>query len=575
MGSINKFAFALATICSFSCHAAHFFYEADYVVVGVGTAGAVVAKELSDDKETSVIALCSGQNLNKDPLISQAKFTPITVGSLLLGAPLPFDPSMFPQPLQQEIANLIALLPPPVAPLYETGQSTPQVNADNRQITWGIALPEGGATSINAGVMCRGTNQVFRQWEIIAGPEWSVGRILKIYKEMEDYNGKSTNCRFRGNCGPLKVLQTPATTVAKKFTNAMIKATGFPFVLDYNDPETPIGVSSQTQVTRHGKHGSLRVSSGTTYLNGDVMKSDGRGVHDRKLHVLFNSSALRIIWSGNTAVGVEFVQDGIFKKVYARKGVVVSSGLRSSAFLMYSGIGPRPLLESLNIPVIFDNPNVGQGLVDQAPIRTIFTTNPRDLLNPNNIFDQIAWLPAPGGDPEVRLVRFAVISVVPGLALLTVDLCQQQSSGSVSINSSNPLASPVIDLGLLTNPNDLALFQSTFTTYFKDIAEMIHAMDPAYELVYPTFDIINNPALLTAFIQENVGSNQHFQCHCRMAPIENGGVVDSFGRVYGAFNLFVADNSINPIGMDGSPMATGYLAGTNISRLIKKAHGTK
>ena len=103
------------------------------------------------------------------------------------------------------------------------------------------------------------------------------------------------------------------------------------------------------------------------------MKKDGTGVHGRKLQVYFNSSALRTIWNGNTAVGVEYVQNGVTKQVYARKGVIVCAGLRSSPFLMYSGVGPAALLTSLGIPVIYNNPNVGQGLTDQPHVVTLYT----------------------------------------------------------------------------------------------------------------------------------------------------------------------------------------------------------
>lgn len=517
--------------------------EADYIVVGVGTAGAVVAKKLSDDRRASVIALHVGENLTEDPLIKFSADAAITVPYLLVGPPL-----------------------------YQNGETVPQPNADDRQLPWGIALPEGGASSINAGAYCRGTNEFSEKWEAIAGPNWSKDRLLALYKLLETYDGNSTNCAIRGCHGPLDVRQVEhPSQVSLKFTQATMEAARVPFVLDYNDPATPIGASSQLQYTQNGPGGELRVSSVNAFLNEKVVTSNGYGVDGRKLRILFNSTALKTIWDGNKAIGVEYLNDGEIKRVFAKKGVIVCAGLKSSFFLLHSGVGDRALLESFNIPVVFDNPNVGQHLVDQPGVRILFTSNPLDtplIGGDPGLFAGISWLPHPHHPhSKIRELRFATINPIPGLTLATFDLCQERSRGSVSINSADPLAPPVIDLGEFTHPEDLFLFEEGFRTYVKRINEHVHAIDPEYELIFPDPAILDDPVLLREFIKENVGCNQHFQNHCRMAPFEHGGVVDSIGKVHGVENLFVADNSIVP-NMDGSPMSTGYLAGANVALLI-------
>lgn len=516
--------------------------KVDYVVVGIGTAGAVLAKKLSDDQRNSVVALHNGPNLSRDPEIRFSVNAIETVLAALVGPPL-----------------------------YEQGFTIPQSNADNRELLWVIAQPGGGASSVNAGAYCRGTNQLSAEWEAIAGPEWSVARILEVYKQLEHYHGETTNPATRGFHGPISVRQFPnPSQVSLTFTQAIENATGTPFVLDYNDPLTPIGNSSQLQYTQSGKDGVFRVSSQTAFLNRRVMTFDGRGVNGRRLRVLFNSPALRTIWEGNKAVGVEYLHNGITKKVYARKGVIVCAGLRSSPFLMHSGVGPASLLSSLNIPVKFDNPNVGQGLADQPNMVTIFTSNPTDTpLEPQNgIFAQISWLPAPGGDPTIRKVRIATINPVPGITAALVDLVQPLSRGSVTINSSDPLAPPVVNDGVFTDPADLALYIQAFQIYVKNINLALQSIDPAYQLINPDPAVLDDVVLLTAFLKDRVGSNQHFQSHCRMAALSNGGVVDSTGKVYGVENLYVADDSVVPLCMDGSPMASAYLIAANIARML-------
>lgn len=545
---------------------------ADYIIVGVGTAGAVLANKLTSDKKTSVIAIHSGENFTNSFILKYSKNAPFSVLSGLLGRPLPFDPSSLnlPPDVLQQLGYVLQQASDVATLLYESGISTPQPDANNRQLLWVLPKPEAGGSSLNAGAWCRGTNQLYSQWEAIAGPEWSVQRVLSTYKQLEHYHGKTTNPAARGYHGPLSVRQdSPVTPLSQVFTQAVIQATGFPFVLDYNDPNTPIGVSSQLQLTHKGHKGFDRVSSATAFLDDHVMRSNGKGTHGRKLQVYFNSFALRTIWNGNTAVGVEFFKDGITQRVYAKKGVIVCAGLRSSPFLLNSGVGPAGLLSSLGIPVVFDNPNVGQGLADQPHVLTVFSSNPLDSnAGSNEIFSQIAWLPAPGGDPTQRLVRFTTVDLIPGITLALLDLCQPKSRGSISINSANPIDPPVIDLGEFTDPSDLNLFVSAFQTYVKNINLQLQAIDPLYSLIFPDPAILDDTALLTEFIQDEVGANMHFQSHCRMAPISQGGVVDSNGRVYGVNNLIIADNSIVPQCMDGSPMASAYLIAANIARLL-------
>ena len=547
--------------------------SADYVVVGVGTAGGLMAKVLSDDKMTSVIALHNGQNLTDDPIIKYSKNAKFTVLAALLGSPNPF--SNIPN-IPPELATQLAALFGPknvsgVPFLYETGDSTPQTDADFRLIPWQLALPEGGASSINAGAWCRGTNAVYSQWEAVAGPEWSVNRILKIYKKLENYHGLTPDSSQRGYHGPISVLQTKhPSKLSKKFTQAIIKGVNVPYVLDYNDTFTPIGASTRVQATQSGHKGKYRVSSATAFLNRRVMTPSGHGINGRKLEVLFNSTALRVLWEGNKAIGVEFLQDGQTKQVLATKGVVVCAGLFSSSLLLHSGIGPASLLNSLGIPVIFDNANVGQNLADQQILPLVFLSNPNDSppINSKDVFASIAWLPSPLGDPSLRAFRFATSSQIPGISLALFDLVQPQSRGSITINSPNPLDPPVIDMGILSNPNDIEAYQAALSTYLKAINIQLHEIDPLYELIYPDPAILNDALLTISFVQQNIISSQCFQSHCLMAPLNQGGVVDSTGHVYGVQNLIVADNSVVPIPMDGTTMATGYLMAVNIARLL-------
>lgn len=567
--------------------------QVDYIVVGGGTAGATIAKMLSDNKNNSVIVLHNGKNLSQNPDIKYTKNAIFTVISSLFGPPI-----------------------------SQTGKTIPQPNVDDNELTWVMGLPEGGTSAINAGAWARGTDQVYSQWESFGGPEWSTPIIENLYKSLENYVGITPDPSTRGVGGPLNIRQVPIPTpFSIKFTQAISIATGVPIVIDYNDPNTPIGASTQLQYTQSGANGEFRLSSANAFLNDMVVTPKGKGVNGRKLTVKLKSTALRTIWNGNKASGVEYFQNGKIKKAYANKGVIVCAGLFSSAFLMHSGVGPKEVLEPLGICVKYNNPNVGKVLADQDLLIIAWTTNPADTpispgnpyksaqdypkrisnnpFNPllfstlsranqsqvintlfcndfafpeNSIFAQIAWLPEPGSPSgtDVRKVRFTSVNPFPGLAFTLVDLVQPLSRGSITLNSINPFDPPVIDSGMFTNSNDLDLYVNTFQTYVKQLNATLKLMDNKYELLFPTPEIIDDTTLLKTFIKNTVMSNQCWQGHCRMAPLSQGGVVNGLGSVYGVENLFVADDSIVPVPMDGTPMASAYLIAANIARMLLK-----
>ena len=549
----------------------------DYLIIGAGTAGSVLARKLSDNSTTRVVALHNGPNLNQNSLITLSSNSIVAVLNALIGAPL-----------------------------YFIGVSIPQPDADNRTFSWVYALPFGGASAVNANGYARGTTQMYAQWEAINGPNWSTTRILNTFKELENYTGLIITPDARGTSGLLPVWQQP--TVARMSSNAFLPALqaalpGIPTVVDYNDPTVSNCIDPRPQYTQMGASAELRASSAIAFLNNTVIDNNGNGVNGRQLRVIFNATANNIIWQGNTAVGVTYYENGVLKKLYAAKGVIVTAGIKSSAFLMRSGVGPASLLNSLKIPVIYNNPNVGQNLKDQFHILFIYQTNPADSpLNPliaiatsilnalaettvgqqllfyignsvaaqNSLFFQTAWLPVVGGSAaDPRAFRFAAINPIPGYAVVLFDLLQPASSGSIVINSTNPFVEPTMDMGIFTNPDDLDNMSNALKVYIKNFTDQIALIDSQYQMVYPDPSILSDDIQLRNFIKSTVGTDMHFQGHCKMAPLNAGGVVDSTGHVYGTKNLIVADDSIAPVAMDGAPMASAYLIAANIANLIQ------
>jgi len=149
-----------------------------------------------------------------------------------------------------------------------------------------------------------------------------------------------------------------------------------------------------------------------------------------------------------------------------------------------------------------------------------------------------------------------------------LSLAPTQSRGTITINSADPLEPPVINLGILSNSQDLTVYQNLFMITLKNINDSLQAIDPAYQLIYPDPAILNDINAVTDFIQDNIISSQSFQSHCRMASLDQGGVVDSSGNVHGVKRLVVADDSTIPLCIDGTPMASAYLMGKKIAEKI-------
>lgn len=293
----------------------------------------------------------------------------------------------------------------------------------------------------------------------------------------------------------------------------------------------------------------------------------------RKLRVLTKSTALRITFHGNVATSVKFLLAGHCSTAVARKKIIVSAGIKSPALLMQSGIGPADELRSVGIPVIFNNPNVGQHLANHSIITAVFTTNPNDAPTPPN--DPNAHLiagaflpnPARGTNPMLREIQlepfFSNNTLIVGISPI-----QPKSRGSVEIQANDPLKIELGDEGFLDNPDDLELLKNTYKIYIKNIAARLHAIDPKYKLISPTLDIINDDVKLENFIEQNLSLTFHEQSTLRMARSEADGVVNFRGEVFGVKNLVVADNSIIPFTVDGNTSAPSYLIGLTIAQQL-------
>lgn len=513
----------------------------DYIVVGSGPAGCVIAKKLSDDGKNSVLLLEAGENNNKDPQIINS-------------------------------AANISLPALYFAQYFWQGVTAPQTNVDNRKFEWTGGRLLGGGSSVNGEQYVRPSSAIFRKWEKYLGPIWSPEAATERFKELENYNGFTDNKKAHGFNGRLDVRQTPVkpTGMVKKIVSAIEQATGFKEILDYNNPDTPNGPFSRWQLTQ--RPNGERESAPRAFLSPDVADNKGLGVYGRRLTVMTKSTALRIIFHGRHARGVEFLHEGKCRYAFACKKVIVSAGSRSPKLMMLSGIGPAELLKELGIPVVVDNPNVGKNLYNHLIPTAVFSVNPNDNPlppdDPNAVYTGGAFLPNPvSGNPAIRQLQF-VPFVLNGTLLFGFAMNQPKSHGTVRIQANDPFKLELADYNYFSDPADMELAKSTFRIYIKNIAEKLSAIDPHYQLLAPAADILDDDARLEAYIRQTTIEAYHEMGTLRMAPSPEEGVVNCKGEIFGVKDLIVADDSIIPFPVDGNTQAPSYLIGLTIARLI-------
>lgn len=514
----------------------------DYIVIGTGPAGAVIAKTLTDDKRTSVLVLEAGGNHDQDPAIRDSTEAP------------ELEEHYFPQYFWQ-------------------GEGVPQPGVDDRTFEWTTGRLLGGGSSINGEQYVRPTAAVMRQWERLLGDLWSPERAIKTFKRLERYRGQTTNPSIHGRRGRVHIRQAPEepTAMAKKLVAAIQRATGFKEILDYNDPATPLGPFTRWQLYQDAS--GQRESASTAFLSPDIVTPSGRGVDGRKLLVLPRSTALRINFEARRAVGVSFVRDGVAHQARALRKVIISAGINSAQLLLLSGIGPADQLTAADVPVLFENPNVGRRLRNHTLNFAVFATNPNDRPLPrgdaNALYTGGAFLPdpTPGASASQRGVQLVGIGSGENLTLAILYL-RPKSRGSIRIQSRDPLQIALADEAFLANPADLESVKRIYKTYITRIASRLSAIDPAYRLLSPAPEVLADDERLEAFIKENFAHNHHQQGSLRMAPLRDGGVVDAEGNVYGVQDLVVADASIVPFTVDGNTSAAAYLIGATIAQQL-------
>lgn len=528
---------------------------ADYVIVGAGAAGCLLAKKLTDpaivgrENSFSVVLLEAGSNNDANPLIVDSANAPV---------------------LEEEYHN----------EFFYDEESVPQEGFTGEPFHLGAGRVLGGGTSINGEQACRPSPAILTQLaQAMGGPVFTVPNMLAAAKQMEHYVGTTTSTA-RGNAGPIYVRQTPSvpSNVATKFVSGVTSVTALPEIVDDNNPSTPLGPFTRWQLYQF-PDGS-RASSSRTFLPLTVMTPDGVGVGGRKLRVLMKATVLRTLFKrGNgapVATGVSFVQAGTFGVAMARKAVIVCAGPHTPEFLLKSGVGDPTNFETVGQQLWVDSPGVGQGWINQLIVSVPLTVNPADLpmipvSDPDALYCGGAFTPLLfGGDRTFQLIGTPISEDpdAPMMAIVGIPL-EPSSRGVQSLISNDPLADTNLDFRYVQDPGSLLPFnpdgsyppngsdKAILIACVRQILNVIAAMnlaDPLYALPsdspynVPPIDLTDE--LIWNTLIQTGDQTHHFVNGAACKPFVDGGVVDSYCRVYGAQNLLAIDSTILPVSPD-------------------------
>ncbi|KAJ7625892.1 hypothetical protein FB45DRAFT_1060499 [Roridomyces roridus] len=566
-------------------------FQYDFVIIGGGTAGNALASRLTENPNVAVLVLEAGLNPGSDPNVA----VPFLSGGVS--------------------AN---------ATIYSWNYTTiPQAGADGIAYPFSRAFMLGGCSAHNGLAYTRGADSDWDRYATISGDSgWSWNSVLPYFKKAEQWTAPSDNHNtagqytpsVHGTSGPIQVSLAGYTW--SEFQGHVLQTTKelpneFPFNQDPNSGK-PLGIGYMQSTIGNG----ARSSSATGYLNSTVLaRSNLHVLLHAQVSKLVNPVASRVVPSEPTAFGgVQFRFDGTLYVANATKEIILSAGpIGTPSILMHSGVGDSAVLKPLGIPVVRDLPSVGKNSSEhpygglQWPVTSNQTIEA--LYSSTSVMDSsmaqwtksrtgpmvdappgpmLAWLRLPANSTTLQKYpdpssgadapHFEVLFQPSGLDIygpgpytptvsLTLGLVSPASRGSVTINSADPFAAPVIDLGLFSNDFDA----SAFAEGLQLITKIASAPNWKGYLGAPVLDI-STMSLddIIAHVRGASGPGYHFVGTAGMSPRgAQYGAVDPDLKVKGIYGLRVVDVSVLPVVPAAHTQAAAYVVAERAADLIK------
>ncbi|KDC50027.1 GMC family oxidoreductase [Pseudoalteromonas fuliginea] len=526
----------------------------DYIVIGAGSGGCVIASRLSEDKNVSVCLIEAGKSDN-------SAFVQMPAG-IAASVPYGINSWHYNTVVQKALNNRCGFVPR------------------------GKVL--GGSSSTNAMVYIRGNKYDYDQWAASGNTGWDFESLLPYFIKAEN-NKTFINNDLHGTKGPLHIqeLNSPSH-VNQYFLNACAEQ-GVNLSTDINGEE-----QSGARLSQVTQHNGERCSAAKAYLTPYLNRPN--------LTVLTNSHVNKINIKNNTAKGVQIERNNQVINLLARKEVILSAGaINSPQILMLSGIGPKNHLKAHNIDVAVPLEGVGNNLQDHLTVVPLFKAKynkgtfgmsplgighilkgcvdwfcKRQGRLTSNFAESHAFIKlfedSPAPDVQLEFVIGLVddhsrkLHTGHGYSIHS-SIMRPKSRGTITLADNNPRSAPLIDPNYLSHPDDLAAMLAGLK---KTLAIMqSKAFDSIRgKMVYPLD--INNDEQLIAFIRQTADTEYHPVGTCKMGQ-DSMAVVDTSLRVHGMSNLRVVDASIMPSIITGNTNAPVIAIAEKAADLIKSS----
>lgn len=523
----------------------------DYIVVGGGSAGCVLASRLSEEPKNAVLLLEAGPN-DKHPMISM--------------------PGGAAECLKSNALNW-------------QDYTVEQKQLNNRKLFVPRGKMLGGSSGLNGMVYIRGHAQDYDNWAKSGNEGWSYADVLPYFKRSEN-NARGAN-EYHGVGGELNVINSPSDNeIFDRFVEAGIEI-GHPRSKDFNGKRQEGFGRFQATITNDKK----RCSSAAAFLSPEVRKRPN-------LKIVVGAQVTKLILEGKRAAGVEYVQKKKTHRLAANREIILCSGaLKSPHILQFSGIGQADDLRSAGINTNIELPGVGYNLQEHLDVILNYGANE---LTHNADATQLHLMAKTGlqyflfkkgiaacnmieggaftkssaqqAIPDIQMHFVPVnmrglVDPIPKEEGITAHACllRPQSSGWIKAMSSDPLQKPLVDFNFLSNESDM----DTLVSCYEQLRNVMAARAWKGLITGPLRPetVLEKRSDIEAFIRENADTVYHPVGTCKMGN-DNMAVVDAELRVHGVEGLRVADASIIPSLIGGNTNAPAIMIGEKCADMI-------